>query len=436
MSHKIKGNQKHLTSSQRLLIEKGLNEQTTFAEIARKLQKDPSTISKEVRKHRENANRKPNASVIPCSNRPGCTRRYLCHENCTIYCKICQKPKFRCTDICPDYEPAICLKLDKPPYVCNGCAKKQNCLMQKVFYSAKYADDAYHDTLISSREGINQTATDIALLDALISPLLRKGQSIAHIYSTHAAEIPCCRKTIYNYIDKSVFSARNIDLRRRVRYKPRKKATRISLSAREFRIGRTYDDFQRFMKENPNTPVVELDTVEGTKGGKVLLTMMFRNCSLMLIFLLEEKTQECVKKVFNHLSNALGIEVFQTLFPVILTDNGTEFQNPTHLECNEDGEIRTKIFYCNPHSSWQKGMIERNHGYIRLVLPKGKSFEKYIQKDITLLMNHINSEARDSMNGCTPYKISLLLLNHQLHSVLHLQEITPDDVMIRPELLR
>lgn len=436
MSEKIKGNQKHLTLSQRLIIEKELNDQTPFAQIARRLQKDPSTISKEVRKHREYASRKPTSPPIPCSNRADCRLRYLCPENCTLFCKICQKPRLRCSDICPDYKPTQCTKLDKAPYVCNGCSKKLNCLLQKVFYSAKYADDAYRDTLISSREGINQSVVDIAMLDKLVSPLLLKGQSIAHIYSTHAAEIPCCRKTLYNYIDKSVFSARNIDLRRRVRYKLRKKPTRVSLLAREFRAGRTYDDFQKLIKENSNTSVVEMDTVEGTKGGKVFLTMLFRKCSLMLIFLMEEKTQNCVGEVFDHLTQVLGMGVFQTLFPVILTDNGTEFQDPIRLECNEDGEIRTKIYYCNPHSSWQKGMIEKNHQYIRLVIPKGKSFDKYTQKDINLLMNHINSEARDSLNGCTPYKLSLLLLNNQLHSVLHLQEITPDDVMLRSELLK
>jgi IS30 family transposase len=436
MSQKIKGNQKHLTLSQRLIIEKGLNDQISFAEIARKIQKDPSTISKEVRKHCAAATRKPKAPAIPCSNRHNCKIRYLCPESCPTLCKICQRPKFHCSDICPDYKPTRCTKLDKPPYVCNGCSKKPSCLLQKVFYSAKYADDTYHDTLISSREGINQSAVDIAMLDALVSPLLLKGQSIAHIYSTHATEIPCCRKTLYNYIDKSIFSARNIDLRRRVRYKPRKKPTHVSLSVREFRIERTYDDFLKLIKEYPDTPVVEMDTVEGTKGGKVLLTMLFRNCSLMLIFMMEEKTQNCVRKVFDHLTQVLGVHVFQTLFPVILTDNGAEFQDPLRLECDENGEIRTKIYYCNPHSSWQKGMIEKNHQYIRLVIPKGKSFDKYTQKDIDRLMNHTNSEARDSLNGCTPYKLSLLLLNNQLHSVLHLQEIPPDDVMLRPKLLK
>jgi len=305
-----------------------------------------------------------------------------------------------------------------------------------MVYVAKYADDAYRDTLISSREGINQTAQSIKTLDELISPLIQKGQSLAHIYRNHAEEIHCSRRTLYTYIDKSVFTARNLDLRRRVKYKPRRKSTQSSIISRAFRNGRTYDDFQKIIRENPSTPIVEMDTVEGIKGGKVLLTLLFRSCSFMLAFLLESKTQEVVKNIFNELNELLGLEIFQTLFPVILTDNGVEFQNADSLEYTEDGEKRTTLYYCNPHSSWQKGMIEKNHEYIRYVIPKGKPFDVYTQKDITLMMNHINSEARDGLGGCTPYQLSKLLLNAQLHTGLSLQEIAPDEVTLRPDLLK
>jgi len=200
--------------------------------------------------------------------------------------------------------------------------------------------------------------------------LLKQGQSLAHIYAFHGHEIPCSRRTLYNYIDKGVFTAKNIDLRRRVRYKckPRKTGTRISLAAREFRIGRTYEDFGKYMKEHP--------------------------------------------------------------------ENGTEFQFPTRLECDKNGEIRTKIFYCNPNCSWQKGMLEKNHEYIRYVIPKGASLEPYTQAHAIKLMNHINSEARDSLNGCTPFRLSLLLLSNKLHKLLKLREIPADEVALRPSLLK
>lgn len=438
MSNKHKPDHKHLTLSQRILIEKGLDNQESFAAIARRIQKDPSTVSKEIRRHLSYATKQDGGRDIPCANRSSCRVRSLCKLNCILLCKICKEPGFHCSSVCRNYEETECKKLQKPPYSCNGCSKKASCLLKRAYYSAKYADDSYYDLLISSREGINQAPVDISLLDALISPLLKKGQSLAHIYANHGTEIPCCRKTLYNYIDKGAFSARNVDMRRRVRYKVRKKSTRISLTVREFRVGRSYEEFQKLLKENPGRSIVEMDTVIGKRdgGGQVLLTMFFRNCSLMLIFLLEEKTEEQVAKVFDWLMELLGIERFSELFQVILTDNGTEFQNPRRLEFSKDGEERTKIYYCNPNSSWQKGMIEKNHEYIRLVIPKGTSMDGYCNKDILLLMNHINSEARDSLNGCTPFKLSKMLLNNCLHKVMHLEQIAPDDVSLRPELLR
>ncbi|EKQ57325.1 MULTISPECIES: IS30 family transposase [unclassified Clostridium] len=434
---------KHLTTTQRIMIEKGLLDGESFATIARKIKKHPSTVAKEVKKYRYFPERDGAKAKLPCALKKSCQIRFLCErKDCVKLCKSCYNPSREadCKELCPDYTIKVCPKIQKAPYVCNGCQKIKRCTLQHALYSAQQADMASQELLISCRDGINQSSADIAILDNIISPLLKQGQSLAHIYAHHGHEIPCCRRTLYNYIDKGVFSAKNIDLRRRVRYKckERKKGTRISLSAREFRIGRTYDDFSTLLKTKPESQVVEMDTVEGGRGNskQVFLTMLFRNCSLMLIFALAEKTQECVIEVLDLLSEKLGIKIFNELFPVILTDNGTEFQFPKRLECDAGGEIRTKIYYCNPNSSWQKGMIEKNHEYIRYVIPKGHSLDSYTQKDATILMNHINSEARDSLNGCTPFKLSLMLLNNKLHKLLKLVEITPDEVTLKPTLLK
>lgn len=434
---------KHLTTTQRIKIEKGLLDGESLASIARKIAKHPSTVAKEIKKYRYFPDRESPSKRLPCFLKKNCQTRFLCDKkDCVKFCKTCYDPSREadCQEICPDYTATVCPKIQKAPYVCNGCPKFKRCTLQHALYSAQQADEASHDLLVSCRNGINQAPADIALLDGLISPLLKQGQSLAHIYAHHSHEIPCCRRTLYNYIDQGVFTARNIDLRRRVRYKckERKKGTRVSLSAREFRINRTYDDFCALMKKAPSSLVVEMDTVEGGRGNskQAFLTLFFRNCSLMLIFVLPEKTQECVTEVFDTLSEKLGPQTFQELFPLILTDNGTEFQNPQRLECDRHGVSRTRIFYCNPNSSWQKGMIEKNHEYLRYVIPKGQSLDAYTHNDATLLMNHINSEARDSLNGCTPFRLSLLLLNPKLHDLLKLVEIPPDEVTLKPSLLK
>lgn len=392
-----KGNQKHIDLSGRIRIEQGLNNGESFRTIARNLNKDPSTISKEVRRHSVIKERKPDAfAPIPCANnydasKPKanvCKILHGCGDNeCTHKCVNCRKA--RCSEICNHYKPRQCEKLAKPPYACNGCPKKTNCMMDRKIYSSKYAQDTYETLRTTSREGINQTPESIQKLNDLLSPLIKKGQSIAHIYASHAEEIACSRRTIYSYIDSGVFEVRNMDLRRKVVYKPRKKKTATSTKDRAFRKDRGYKEFQEYINKNKPTYIVEMDTVEGVKGTKpCFLTMLFRNCKLMLMFLLKEQTQDEVNKVFDYLTEVLGIELFQKLL------------------------------------------------YIRYVLPKGTSFENMTEETTLLLLNHINSEKRDSLNGHSPYEVSRILLDNRLHEALGLIEIPADEVTLIPALVK
>ena len=437
-----KGNNKHLNLSQRIEIEKGLLEGKSFREIARNINKDPSTISKEIRKHSNIITQKN--TPTPCKKNSYskstqnkiCQIMHICGDiDCNKRCKVCTT--YKCSTICSEFEPVTCDKLNRPPYVCNGCVNKAYCLLDKKIYSSKYAQDCYEELLKSSREGINQTPESIQKMNDILTPLIKKGQSLGHIYATHADEIGCSRRTAYTYIDKGVFEVRNIDLRRRVKYKPRRTKTAPSLKYKAYRKNRTYTDFNTLLQMDVPEYVVEMDTVIGTRDtDPCLLTMLFRNCKLMLIFLLKTKKQEEVKKIFDNLTNILGIELFNKLFNVILTDNGSEFQNPEILEYTDFGEKRTSIYYCDPYRSNQKGALEKNHEYIRCVLPKGTSLIGITQDQITLLMNHINSEKRDSLNGHSPYELSQMLLDNKLHQCLNLRQIDPDDVNLKPALLK
>jgi len=273
-------------------------------------------------------------------------------------------------------------------------------------------------------------------IDEIISPLVLKGQSLSHIFTHHKNEINCCERTLYYYFDKNAFTARNIDLPRKVKYKPRKKSIEPVIKESTYKIGRTFDDFGKFIADNPNIPVVEMDTVHGTRSGKVLLTFMFRNCSLMLALIIDSCSQKDVKDAIDKLYEVLGHEVFKRSFPVILTDNGSEFKNPEGLELDIEGNQRTKIFYCNPMASFQKPHVEKNHEYIRYIIPKGKSFDNRTQEDITLMMNHINSTARASLNGNTPFKLAQMILDSSFLDKLSLKHIAADEIHLKPALFK
>ena len=297
-------------------------------------------------------------------------------------------------------------------------------------------NDAYLEGLSLTRRGINLTPEELDEINSIVSPLIRKGQSVAHIYATHKVHLPCSKRTLYSYIDSNLLTVKNIDLPRKVKYKPRRSKKVRELSNAVYRDGRTYIDFENYISQNTEVNVVEMDTVEGGHSGKVFLTLYFRNCSFMLVFLMEHNSQRCVADVFNTLEKLLGFRTFQKLFPLILTDNGSEFKRPDIIEFNEKGKQRTRVFFCNPYESWQKGRIEKNHEFIRYIIPKGKSFNSHTQEDITRMANHINSVARASLNDNTPFELASLLLDKKLLKVLGLHAIAHDEVLLKPALLK
>lgn len=420
----------HLTLDERNYIEQELMKNTSFKEIAHYLGKDPSTISKEIKKHRiKKEGQSIHIGFNHCARRYNCHRKNICSTRCKKECRQCKD----CNSVCPDFEDGICLRLKRAPFVCNGCSNRFNCRNTKYYYRALPSFNKYKDILSESRQGINMTELELSNLDKLISPLIKQGQSISHIYQTH--DIPCSRSTLYRYLAKNCFSVGPLDLPRKVRMKKRKEK-RTKLKDTKAKTNRTYEDFQKYIELHPDLPIVEMDTVEGSKGGKVLLTLLFRASRLMLAFILFEKTQKEVLRVFNMLEHELGNELFEKTFPIILTDNGTEFGNPLSLEFNEDGIGRTRIFYCNPRASYQKGMIEKNHEFIRYVFPKGSSFDNLLQTDIDLMINHINSLGRNSLNWFAPIDVAKFTLDKEVLKKLNLKKIKPDEIQLNPKLLK
>lgn len=410
---------KHLTYEEREFIEIGLNNGRNFTEIARDLKKHRTTIMREVQGHRF---RKTPSKFNNAKN--------LCK-----YRRECQKYDCSTKEKC--YEEERCSILESAPYVCNGCEQKSKCRKIKYYYYAKFANDEYSEKLRVSRIGINLTKEEVYDIDKLIGPLIKdKHQSISHIYANHPDEINFSRATMYNYVNLGVFSFRNIDLPRKVRYKKRKENEKQRIRRETaIRKGRTYEDFNKYIEKNTESSIVEMDTVEGVKGGKVFLTLLFRQSKFMLMYLMEKKNMECVDEAFKHIKDVIGIETFKKAFEVVLTDNGSEFFNPLSIE--RDGEeIVSHVFYCDPSASWQKGAIEKNHEFIRYILPKGSSFDELTQEKTNLIMSHINSTSRDKLNGKTPYEAELLILNEEDINKLGVIKIKADEVNLSSKLLK
>ena len=382
---------KHLTLSDRNDIQIGIEQLKTFSAIAAKLGKDPSTISKEVRRN-----------------------RVVKENSVTSNCEACPL-------------------LKKAPYVCNACPKKRsNCGYQKQFYYAKRAQLDYEAKLSDSRTGVALNKEEFYRMDEIVSSAIKKGQHLNHIIASN--ELSASRASIYRYLEKGYLSTKPIDFPRVVKF--RKRRTRnlqpIPKTARE---GRSYEDFQGFLTKNDISYWLEMDTVTGRIGGKVLLTFNLSYCNFIFARLLDNKTANEVAKHLYAIKNDLHQKEmsFCELFPVILTDNGGEFARVDDIEMDVRGE--SKLFFCDPNRSDQKGRIEKNHTLIRDILPKGTSFDNLTQDDINLVCSHVNSVKRASFNGKSAYELFTFTYGEEVATLLGISKIDPENVIQSPRLL-
>ena len=432
---------KQLSLPERIIIEKMIHQDYSFATIGRHLNRSASTISREVLNYRCFVNRLPLPGENDCIKYRICLVNTACEEGsshrCYGYrCKRCHKGK-HCIDFCPSYISSQCPKLDKPPYVCSNCLSQAKCNKNKAYYSAHKADVSHHKTVRDAHKGIRKTPDELREIEAIITPLIAKGQSLNHICTTHAEQLGVSERTLYNYIDKKIFKVRNIDLPQKVVYRKRRSQKTLTRLEYQYRQGRTYEDFLSYTEAYPDLPIVEMDTVKGSREkGKVFLTMIFRKSSFMLIFLMKDGTQASVIQVFDALSEILGMALFKRLFPIILTDNGVEFKDPQSLEFNPQGLPRTKVFFCDPQASWQKPQVENNHRLIRRILPKGASFNSLTVQDTLLIVRHINSVIREQLGDRSPFSMMTSRDEKKLLSVLNLSPIPPDEVTLKPELIK
>ena len=381
---------KHLTLSDRNDIQLGLERGETFKAIGQLILKDPTTVSKEVKRNKQI--RDSTSNNLPCP------------------------------------------LLDKAPFVCNGCPKRrQNCGYQKVFYLAKQAQKQYEQTLVEAREGTPLNSQTFWDIDKVISDGVKKGQHIYHILKTHNLDVSS--STVYRHIRKGYLSIAPIDLARAVKFKNRRKNNLPSIP-KEAKKGRSYEDFQNYLSLNQLNYWLEMDTVMGRIGGKVLLTFNLSFCNFIFARLMDNKTALEVTKHLYDIKNTLhqADKDFFQLFPVILTDNGGEFARVDDIEMDVRGE--SKLFFCDPNRSDQKGRIEKNHTLIRDILPKGTSFDNLTQENINLVCSHVNSVKRAALNGKSAYELFAFTYGEEIPKLLGISKIPAEDVCQSSTLLQ
>lgn len=415
----------HLTVQERIIIEKGIENGSTKAAIALTIGKDKSTVGKGIKKHRELVHK--SSYKINCANMKNCSHNHVCVN-------------------CADFKPFTCNRRDRSPGACNGCSKYTYCRYDKYRYKADFSHKKYREDLVDSRTGINMSYEECKAMADIIVPLIKAGHSPYQIVTNHP-ELNISEKTLYNYIENGIFrefGLLDIDLRIKTKRKITKKASNKykKREDKKYLNGRTYDDFINYTAENKNLSVVEMDTVYNNGStGPFMQTFKFLDYSFMFIVYQEEKTAKSMVEGVDLLEKILGKDLFSEEVAIIKTDRGSEFCDAEGFEKEENESRRTRIFYCDPMASGQKGSLENNHKEIRYICPKENDLKDLglnSQEKANLIVSHINSQSKEHLKGKSPLEV-MEFMNPALYQKFKdfgIERINKDNIVLKPYLLK
>ena len=415
----------HLTVQERIIIEKGIENGSTKAAIALTIGKDKSTFGKEIKKHRELVHK--SSYKINCANMKNCSHNHVC-------------------DNCADFKPFTCNRRDRSPGACSGCSKYTHCRYDKYRYKADFSHKKYREDLVDSRTGINMSYEECKAMADIIVPLIKAGHSPYHIVTNHP-ELNISEKTLYNYIENDIFrefGLLDINLRIKTKRKIAKKASNKykKREDKKYLNGRTYDDFINYTAENKNLSVVEMDTVYNNGSTcPFMQTFKFLDYSFMFIVYQEEKTAKSMVEGVDLLEKILGEDLFSEEVAIIKTDRGSEFCDAEGFEKEENESRRTRIFYCDPMASGQKGSLENNHKEIRYICPKENDLNDLglnSQEKENLIVSHINSQSKEHLKGKSPLEV-MEFMNPALYQKFKdfgIERINKDNIVLKPYLLK
>lgn len=424
---------KHMTISDRVEIEKGLAQSESFASIARRLGVSTSTVSREVKQNRT-LSRIDKKSFNLCVHKNDCRVTNACGtcDDSIGRCVGCRKVK--CFLSCSEFEERTCELLDHAPFVCTDCPRYMNCRFRHANYRAVEAQLAYECRLTESREGISLSIDELVWVVKIVKSHLQKGWSFEAIWAAYGNSLPISVRTMYAYAERGILGLANIDLPKKVKYKPRKKTRNWRIVDRS---GRSYSDFCD-LPEPTREAAVQMDCVMGRQRGfKCILTLHFPRWEFQLMLLLEEHTSSCVVGALDFIESVIGYEKYKSLFSTILTDRGLEFCDFKAIERSALGpQRRSRVFYCDPMRSNQKGSCEKNHEFIRRIIPKGSDLDALSAYDIATVASHVNSYPRPSLGGRSPFAMVSKKIPKKLLDELGHKWLRADEVCLKPDVLK
>lgn len=415
-------------------IEFYLNQDKGYTEIGVILGRDESTIRNEVKKYSSYFGKQRKCSN--CLNKENCHQKYLCDDiRDKIKCSQCKYCSLA-VKICPNYKVDInCELLKKHHHVCNGCELYNKCGKVKIKYHAQTAIKM-HD-IVQKVSRIDTKADNVPQeFKDYLSELIKNGISPDVILNTLPEKFQMFKistPTLYSWIDKGLLDCCNLDLRNKVKRREYGSNTTKRNTVKGHQLnGRSIEDLSDDERENRPLGVVEIDTVEGIKGGELLFTIMVPCFSLMLAYKIKNKTQEEIGKQLDILEEKLG-SYFYVLFRKVIPDNGGEFTNFNILETSihKDLNKRMEIHYTHTYASYEKPHVENNHILLRWLIRKGYDISLLSSDDILSIINRLNNYPRPNKGYKTPLQLLEQEFGNEILQILDLQHIRIDKLNMK-----
>lgn len=360
--------------------------------------------------------------------------RHTC-AHCKLNCKNKDHYKNGECQIFIAYE---CKHWKKFPYTCNKCNESHFCSNRKRYYDCVDAHAKAKRKRKEPRTFKKINDDDLKQIDSIVSDGVKRGQSLHHIYVANYALLSkiCSERTIRRYVYHNYLSVKAHELPRYVRYSHKYDYKKKKIINVERMLGRTFSDYKKYVESHPDDNIFQYDSVEGKiDDKKAILTITYPEFRFQFGYFISKQNMMSVYKRMRNLQKLLG-KRYEEIFQINLSDNGPEFSKFHEIETDKYGRNLCKVFFTNPYRSTDKASCERNHEFIRYVIPKGKSLDFLTQEKVELLFSHINSYVRESNKNKTPYDLMVERFGIEFMEIIGIKRIPPKDICLKPSLLR
>ena len=404
---------KRIGHDDRINLQAAIAKGLTLAQAAKLLGKSRSTVYREILN---------NAIVKEC--------RHTC-SHCRKSCLQAKRPPFQ-HGRCPLFEARECGRWKSWPYCCNGCPESRFCSDRKRYYDCVDANSLSIGKRHEPRVYKGISDAEVAKMDSIVSEGVLKGQSLHHVWESDAElRDICCERTVRRYVYAGYLSVKAHQLPRYVRYSHKydyseKKPVNVARM-----LGRTYSDYRMYVESHPEANLWQYDSVEGkATDKKAILTITYPEFRFQFGYLISKGNAQSVLRKLKTLRKLLGAD-YAAAFECNLSDNGPEFAGFHGIE-----EWGVRAFFTNPYRSTDKASCERNHEFIRYVIPKGRSLDGLTQEKVETLFSHVNSYVRGSNENRTPYDLMAARFGEGFMEAIGVKRIPAKDVLLKPSLLK